>query len=400
MPTCFGIAQVTTATSGKGTNTLRNQGRLPESEKLRADMLAVQRRVLGPEHPDTLASMNNLADALGEEGRLPEAEQLLREALDLRRKVLGPDYSETLRTAYNLADYLGLDNHLEEAEKLQRETLALRLLHSLVRCRCCHYAGSCRGSKTSRCPDRLSRSSPFRRKAMTSTTLEGMSRAISTTAARLATGAIVSYQVLLVVLIFLRPGLEPSWHTISAWAIGPYGWIMSGGFLLAALSYAALFVMLKSQLQGTMVRIGLGMLLICVIGAAGVGLFTTDPMPLHFPLSKIGTLHVIFGTSQLVLFPFAALLINLSLARKNIEWARARRVLLWTAGLPLFGFVPFVLYSIIFVFPLGPQAYGHDVNIGRPPRFAFFTYMLWLVTLGCQAIKCGRQVRLEAQTKG
>jgi hypothetical protein len=62
---------------------------------------------------------------------------------------------------------------------------------------------------------------------------------------------------------------------------------MSGAFLISAASYAALFVMLKSQLQGTMGRIGLSILLICVISATGVGLFTTDPMPLHFPLSKI-----------------------------------------------------------------------------------------------------------------
>jgi hypothetical membrane protein len=176
---------------------------------------------------------------------------------------------------------------------------------------------------------------------MTSTTPEGTSGAISTTAARLATVAIVSYQVLLVVLIFLKPDLEPSWHTISEWAIGPYGWIMSGGFLLSALSYAALFVMLKPQLQGTMGRIGLGILLICVIAATGVGLFTTDPMPLHSPLSTIGTLHAIFGTSQLMLLPFAALLINVSLALKNPTWARARRVLLWSAGLPLLGFLGF-----------------------------------------------------------
>ena len=45
--------------------------------------------------------------------------------------------------------------------------------------------------------------------------------AISTTAARLAIGAILMYEVLLVVLIFLRPDLDPSWHTISEWAIGP-----------------------------------------------------------------------------------------------------------------------------------------------------------------------------------
>jgi hypothetical protein len=225
---------------------------------------------------------------------------------------------------------------------------------------------------------------------MTSTAVINTSGVISKTAAWLAIGAIVAYQILLIVLIFLRPDLDPSWHTISEWAIGPYGWLMSGAFLISGASYAALFVMLRSQLWGTMGRIGLGILLICAIGAFGVGIFTTDPMPLRFPLSTIGMLHVIFGTSQLMLLPFAALLINLNLARKNPQWTGARRVLLWTAGLPLLGFGAFVLYSALFVFPLGPQAYGPGVNIGWPPRFAFFTYMVWLVTLAWQSIRVQR----------
>lgn len=219
------------------------------------------------------------------------------------------------------------------------------------------------------------------------------SLAISITAARLAIAAGVSYQILLILLIFLRPDLDPSWHTVSEWAIGPYGWMMSAGFLISAASYAALFVMLRPQIKSVRGRIGLGILLICVIGAFGVGLCTTDPMPIRPPLSTRGTLHVIFGTSQLVLLPFAALLLNLSLARKSETWARARRVLLWTAAVPLFGFGAFALYSAIFVFPMGSQAYGPGVNIGWPPRFAFFTYMLWLVTLAWQGIKCGRPVR-------
>ena len=122
-------------------------------------------------------------------------------------------------------------------------------------------------------------------------------------------------------------------------------------------------------------------------------------MPLHFPLSTRGTLHVIFGTSQLVLLPFAALLINLSLARNNEAWRSSRRVLLWTAGLPLFGFLGFAVYSAIFVFPLGPDAYGPGVNIGCPPRFAFLTYMLWVVILGWQATRCSRRTSTEIQTK-
>jgi hypothetical protein len=235
---------------------------------------------------------------------------------------------------------------------------------------------------------------------MTSTTLEGMSGGSSISAARLAIVAIVLYQIVLITLILLRPDLAFSWHTISEWAIGPYGWIMSGAFLISAMSYAALFVMLKPQLHGSMGRIGLGIFLMCVIGAIGVGICTTDPMPLHSPLSTTGTLHVVFGTSQLVLLPFAALLINLSLARNNETWAPARRILLWTAGLPLFGFLSFAVYSAIFVFPLGPSAYGPGVNIGWPPRFAFFTYMLWVVILGWQATRCSRRASTEIQAKG
>lgn len=233
---------------------------------------------------------------------------------------------------------------------------------------------------------------------MTSKALAKPSAAISPTAARLAIGAIVSYQILLVVLIFLRPDLDPAWHTVSEWAIGPHGWIMSVGFLLSAVSYAALFVMLRAQLQGAMGRIGLGILLICVIGAAGVGIFTTDPMPLHYPLSTTGTLHVTFGTIQLMLLPFAALLINLSLVR-NQMWARARKALLWSAGSPLFGFLGFAVYTGIFVVPLGPHAYGPGVNIGWPPRFAFLSYMLWLVTLAWQAIRCSVQGRAEGYAR-
>lgn len=228
---------------------------------------------------------------------------------------------------------------------------------------------------------------------MASTALANQSVEISIRAARLAIVAIVSYQFLLIALILLRPDLAPSWHTISEWAIGRYGWMMSSAFLISALSYAALLAMLKSQVRGMLGRIGLGILLICAIGAIGVGIFTTDPMPIHPPLSLRGTLHVVFGTTQLVLLPFAALLINIALIRKNEGWRDARRVLIWTAGLPLFGFLCFALYTAIFVAPLGPGAYGPGVNIGWPPRFAFFTYMVWVVSLGYEGIRCARRAR-------
>jgi archaellum biogenesis protein FlaJ (TadC family) len=86
---------------------------------------------------------------------------------------------------------------------------------------------------------------------MTSTVLlANKSVSISTRAARLAIGATTAYQILLIVLIFLRPDLDPSWHTVSEWAIGPHGWMMSTAFFISALSYVTLFLMLKSQLRG------------------------------------------------------------------------------------------------------------------------------------------------------
>jgi hypothetical protein len=75
---------------------------------------------------------------------------------------------------------------------------------------------------------------------MTSAALASTTAAISTRAARLAIVAIVSYQILLIALIFLRLDLAPSWHTISEWAIGPYGWIMSAAFIVPALTSAGL----------------------------------------------------------------------------------------------------------------------------------------------------------------
>ena len=63
-----------------------------------------------------------------------------------------------------------------------------------------------------------------------------VSSPISTNAARSAIGASILYQALLIALILIRPDLAPSWHSISEWSIGPYGWIMSCTFLMASVS--------------------------------------------------------------------------------------------------------------------------------------------------------------------
>jgi hypothetical protein len=213
-----------------------------------------------------------------------------------------------------------------------------------------------------------------------------MNSKISSIAARLAIGFIIAYQLILILLIFIRPDLDPSWHTISEWAIGRHGWVMSMAFIISALSYAALWILLKSQVRGLTGNIGTALLFICVIGTIGVAVFTTDPYPPDFTITKT-LLHTICGGSAMFLLPFAALLININLALKNNAWLPARNILLWTAVLPLLALIGFILHLSIFVMPLGENANGPGVQIGWPPRILFFTYMIWVVTLALQAIK-------------
>ena len=47
--------------------------------------------MLGPEHPDTLASVNNLAGLYEATGRYEAAEPLYQRALEASERVLGPE---------------------------------------------------------------------------------------------------------------------------------------------------------------------------------------------------------------------------------------------------------------------------------------------------------------------
>ena len=65
--------------------------------------LADRERVLGPEHPDTLISRNNLAAAYMEAGYVAEAIPLFEQALAALERVLGPGHPDTMRSRNNLA---------------------------------------------------------------------------------------------------------------------------------------------------------------------------------------------------------------------------------------------------------------------------------------------------------
>jgi tetratricopeptide (TPR) repeat protein len=100
-------------------------GRWPEALKLREEALALCRKVNGSEHPDTLKAMSNLAISYDDAGRREEALKLREQVLALLRKVRRPEDPDTLRAMHNLASsYYGAGRR-DEALKLQEQVLAL-----------------------------------------------------------------------------------------------------------------------------------------------------------------------------------------------------------------------------------------------------------------------------------
>ncbi|WP_371503445.1 tetratricopeptide repeat protein [Kitasatospora sp. NBC_00374] len=71
------------------------------------ELLADSVRILGPDHPDTLTTRNNLARWRGEAGDVVGAVAALEELLADRLRILGPDHPDTLTTRNNLARWRG-----------------------------------------------------------------------------------------------------------------------------------------------------------------------------------------------------------------------------------------------------------------------------------------------------
>jgi serine/threonine protein kinase len=100
--------------------------RIREAIGLMEETLRRQKAKLGSNHPHTLNSMNNLAAAYYADARLDQATRLWRETLNLRRAHLGDEHHETLATMHNLAVAYHEMGRLSDAIPLFQETLALK----------------------------------------------------------------------------------------------------------------------------------------------------------------------------------------------------------------------------------------------------------------------------------
>ena len=107
----------------------RSYSNLGLYDKARAHLetaVEIGERLQGADHPESMATLGNLALLMKREGRLEEAEESCRHLLDTSLRVLGEDAEETLRAMNNLAAVLATSGELEEAETLMRRTVQAR----------------------------------------------------------------------------------------------------------------------------------------------------------------------------------------------------------------------------------------------------------------------------------
>jgi tetratricopeptide (TPR) repeat protein len=88
--------------------------------------LAIQEKVLGPEHPETATSLNNLGLLLQDQGDLAGARPLFERALAICEKALGHEHFETATSLNNLARLLQAQGDLAGAQPLFERALAIQ----------------------------------------------------------------------------------------------------------------------------------------------------------------------------------------------------------------------------------------------------------------------------------
>jgi serine/threonine protein kinase len=105
--------------------------RFEEAETLSRETWEGRKRVLGPEHRDTLDTLSAYIVALGHQGKAEQAEPLARQALEMSERVLGLDDHQTLVALGNIAFVLANRGDFAQAEHYQREavTRSQRLGH-------------------------------------------------------------------------------------------------------------------------------------------------------------------------------------------------------------------------------------------------------------------------------
>jgi CHAT domain-containing protein/tetratricopeptide (TPR) repeat protein len=110
----------------RGASELHDLGRWSDAQPLLEWSAALLEKLCGPDHPDTLSSLNNLAGVLADEGLYAEARPLYERVLAAKERRFGPEVQEVTPALNNLAWLADLQGEPAVARLLYERALAIR----------------------------------------------------------------------------------------------------------------------------------------------------------------------------------------------------------------------------------------------------------------------------------
>jgi Protein of unknown function (DUF998) len=197
---------------------------------------------------------------------------------------------------------------------------------------------------------------------------------------------------LVLVLHVVRADLEPSWHMVSEYSVGPGGWLMQLAFLALAGSFLSLMLALRLHTPGALGISGRVFLGIAGVGATFGGLFNTDP-PGTAP-EQISTTGMLHGFAFMLGVPgvlVAVTLLTVALWRSP-AWRSQRAVLLTSAAL-VWGTM--LVFGVAMASAMASHATGPSFAVGWQNRALVLAWALWVAAL---AIHCRKHSLTHPRT--
>lgn len=174
--------------------------------------------------------------------------------------------------------------------------------------------------------------------------------------------AAMIWLLLIIVLHFIQPGLNPAVRMCSEYARGRQGWLMQ----LAFYSMASACLIIVFTTWTSLSSIGLILLFTIGLAFAGAGIFVTDPVFAEGEaITRSGQLHNLFAAIAILLFPVMETVITIGFPKASLI---SMTVLSW-------------LSCIAFIRAMVLTSQGKQAPFGYYQRIMIFTLTVWIILL-------------------
>lgn len=227
---------------------------------------------------------------------------------------------------------------------------------------------------------------------MSNLTLTKPETVISQPAAKVAIIGTALALAFLASLHVLSSEYDPSFHMISEYANGQYGWVLSLMFLTWGISTGLLAYALRNQMASGAGKAGIALLFLAGFGQAMAAIFNIRLQPFHD----------LCGYLSIPSFAIAAMLISVQLSRTT-EWKESKKVLLWMANLTWISIVLFIVTFALMLVTFMQSGAKVDPNVtvmvlphgvvglvGYTNRLGVVANCLWIIVVAWLALKVHR----------